>query len=970
MMSDSDSDSDLELISDDERTTQRRPPPTFTYGNTQRKATSPNTTEDKSSQSKGAEDKGDDSSSDEEEEELELPRSSGTVREVHDDEEAELPKSSGAAAPFDADLDLSPMHLPAYQEPPSRQKTVITHEMEESESQEHSDPAPASDSQPDVFGAFFEDTQPFDASQHGTKADIDIFAHPASTFVPRTFENDGDETRVDNGFDHLRRAQAELRMGSPDSFDALPSLPEPTLEEDNSDSMEDDELRAMEKQQLILQVERQRANALADSRPRLMHLNRDGLFTQTEPSQFLDDSQSQLFSQFSEPDHQPQQHQQPRMSSPAMALYDDDDFSEDSDHEQPPARIASSPPPPTQNMKRTSHLLSAPHVPSSSPLTPLPSEDTVNSTPYDRLKRKNLSVIRDSDDEEEQHAQPSPSPDKKRIKLIVASDDEEEDDQEEEEEAPRRRKVVSIAVDSDDEEADAEMSDKATEAVLDDEDDYKLDLKKLKSTKAPASEKDNDTWTDDEMEEGQRDEIRTATTKERRSLNQGTLSKFFGVPEPELVKEVDQPANQKKQKSAFIAGEAEESDDDERVPGKKSRKGGLDGVFSEDEDAAEEEDEDAEDDGKDLEGLVDDDQDEEQVEKDQLVAEKFKEDREAQDKADEELHTRATKGQLRKSRPGMGLENELDDDAQDDLDRRRIAQGPQKRKVNGEKDGLDDIQNTALAKVYKEDIRNNLAEEADFLNPVESETDSDDHLDTDQEDQPREAISSSAVRAALKAAALHRKGRKSNPHILSDDEDRTEEKEEEAVMGSDNEDGFGAGVHIRNHVHPQKFGVGLLDANLSAAGAQQQQQRPRQSGGRLNMREDDDGEKHAMDLLLGPRMRNEAEQAKLRRANEEFGETMANRRRFLGTGTGGGKQNNSSVTQFGQARRVAGGAQSGSAAGGGGGGGLGGGAAVMKAGLGHPSTRRGSSGPAAARSVSKLGTVLESNRVLKFKDSQ
>ncbi|CAD6969188.1 unnamed protein product [Tilletia controversa] len=933
MMADSESDSELDVFDADDR----RPPSTFTYGSSQRKATLPNNTQQTSSQSKATRNEEDQNSDDEEEEILEAPRSSGTVREVHDEEdEVELPKSSDAPVHSSDDFASMP---PACQAPSMRQKSVIFNDIEEQEqeTQAHSDAAPASESQPDVFGAFFEDTQPFDAQQHGTKADIDIFGNPASTYVPRTLEEDGDETRVndDQGFDQLRRAQALLRNASPDSFDALPSLPEASMEQDNSDAMDDAELRAMEKQQLILQVERQRANAQADNKPRVMHLNRDGMFTQTEPSQFLfDDTQSQLFTQFSQPDPDFQQQEQNHMPSPAVVQNVDDIFSEDSDRDEPAAPVVPSSPPTTQTRKRKIEALT-----SSSPLTPLASEATTDSQPI-RHKRKIAFPVPESNDEDEQPASSSPSP-RKGISRIVDSEDEDEEANVTKAASPRQRKIPLVDA-SDDEEEDADMSVRAPEDDdadddADDEGDELDVIKKGKATKAWArADEADDEFTDEEAEESQRTNFMTAAGANNRVPNfQPPLSNYFDVPRPKSAKDDQQTEPTKAKKSAYIAGEAEESEDDERIPGKKSRKGGLGGVFSDDEDAADEEDEDAEDDGKDLEGLVDDVQDEEHLEKDQLVAEKFKQDRAEQDKADEDLHMRATKGQLRKSRPGNGLDNELDDDAQEDLDRRRITQGPQKRKVAGEKDGLDEIQNTALAEVYKEGVRNDVADDADFLEPMDSGSDSD-IVDSDNEGGKPGIVSASSVRSEIVARARARK----RQQVPDDEDDGAGEVADPTQIGSgsDDEDGFGRVVQIKNYMQSRPI---------------------------LNMREEDD-EKHAMDALLNPRKRDEAEKAKLERNAAEFESKAANRKNFLGSGGGGGgRQKNSSVNfKQDQNRRAGGGSgQSGSA-----GSSSSGAAAVMKSGLGHPSTRRAGTS-SAARSTSKLATLLERNRMLKFEEN-
>ncbi|KAK0539647.1 hypothetical protein OC835_001046 [Tilletia horrida] len=1031
---DSDSDSDLEIIPRDAAaplpTFQRRVPATQTYG----KRAFPSVL-GPTQQSAGTDDVGkaeaelrgdvkgddDDENDEEEEEEIDVPRSSGTVREPaegagqqqEEDREDDIDrlKSGGAAIPTSTgDISFSPAQHKPYQLPSSRQPVIkldLADEVEETQPPSDAPGSgPASDSPGDIFGAFFNDTQPFDAQEHGKDADIDIFAHPAATQAPRRLEDDGDETRVegDYGFDRLRQDQEIARNGAGDTFDALPSLPEPTLEED-MDSGEEDIMRAMEKQQLILQVERQRANAQADGQPRLMHLNRDGLFTQTEPSQFLDDTQSQMFSQDS--DHEdvaapaPQRH-----SSPMRPINNNDDvFSEDSDGEEQDAPPVAAPKPASsprssQARKRTIAEVTA----SSSPLTSLPPSSLIDDeleTVSKKRKRQATTRIADSDDEEEGQAQSSPSPRKTARRVIIIDDDEEEDN------VGPDADALKVEHDRDDERNHAEHSDHDGEADAgmsgqeDHSDDEEFKLPKVAYLIEKPFDPDDQDFTDDEDEEAQRDPFKPGSKgkgKQKAKDNgkkgkaaKNSLSSFLGIASPPRATQNDIASNAdpagKKKNNAFIAGEAEESEDDERLPGKRSNKGGLAGVFSDDEDDGDEDDEDGEDDGKDLAELVDDEQDEEQAEKDALVAEKYHLDREEQDKADEDLHTRATKGMLRKARPGMGLDNELDDDAQDDIDRRRIAQGPQKRKVSGEKDGLDDIQNTALAMVYKADIRNDVADEADFLAPPESESEDED-VDvegySEPEDSKTAAVRASDVRAEMRALAKAKReqSRRAQTVVISDDEgeggdtagDRHGRGQNGRQAGADSDDdGFDMHrIHFNNRITPAAY---TSNSESKDAGSNAQAGPGGRmffgGGGRILAFGEDDDDKNAMDLVIRRRVRNEAEEAKLRRAANELGDGNANGRRLHGSYGGGGasKQNTSSITQFGQVRQRQGaGASSG----------LGATTTVMRTGLGHPSSRRPAGGGAGAGgagagsrvgALSKLG-VLNGNRSLKFGDSQ
>lgn len=161
-----------------------------------------------------------------------------------------------------------------------------------------------------------------------------------------------------------------------------------------------------------------------------------------------------------------------------------------------------------------------------------------------------------------------------------------------------------------------------------------------------------------------------------------------------------------KAKMKFIQGEAEESDGDsgdeegmdlKKGKGKnKGRHGGLEGVFSDqdDQDSSEEEEED---DGRDLEDLIDEQRDEEEAEKDILARERYLKDVDEDEKAALALHERATRGAFRNKRRARNhesgnLEGFLEDDYEDDW-LQKLAKNPygsiaKKRRLEG-KDGMD-----------------------------------------------------------------------------------------------------------------------------------------------------------------------------------------------------------------------------------------------------------------------------------------
>lgn len=141
--------------------------------------------------------------------------------------------------------------------------------------------------------------------------------------------------------------------------------------------------------------------------------------------------------------------------------------------------------------------------------------------------------------------------------------------------------------------------------------------------------------------------------------------------------------------SAFVYGEAEESDEEAQGGGH----GGLAGVFSDkDSNSDDDGDQDSDADG-DLSSLLDDESDEDADAKDEAALQRYMQHRDEDDAAMQALHERATKGLLRHRRRGKDnlLADLLDEDADEDELRRRL-QAPQFRKSQRRQvvgDGLD-----------------------------------------------------------------------------------------------------------------------------------------------------------------------------------------------------------------------------------------------------------------------------------------
>ncbi|ETS59828.1 hypothetical protein PaG_06131 [Moesziomyces aphidis] len=258
------------------------------------------------------------------------------------------------------------------------------------------------------------------------------------------------------------------------------------------------------------------------------------------------------------------------------------------------------------------------------------------------------------------------------------------------------------------------------------------------------------------------------------------------------TEEDDTAIRDKKRKSAFIEGEAEESEDEDLGEQKRGDGGGLKGVFADengsdsgkDEDEDDEEDEDAED----LQELVDNERDIDEAQKDEVARARFREDMEARDREDLEIHQKAIQGGYRNRRGrGAGLnsiEGFLDDDADEEELQRRAALGLhmsssawKKRKLlDGTQDGMDALaaHDEAKAFVHSYVATHKIEHESDkydFLLPQPGDADAE-AQDSDEDDDQDEA----------------RDGRVDEREDADDDEGDDEQK---AELEDVDEDAFG-----------------------------------------------------------------------------------------------------------------------------------------------------------------------------------
>ncbi|WFD26430.1 hypothetical protein MNAN1_001412 [Malassezia nana] len=197
--------------------------------------------------------------------------------------------------------------------------------------------------------------------------------------------------------------------------------------------------------------------------------------------------------------------------------------------------------------------------------------------------------------------------------------------------------------------------------------------------------------------------------------------------------------------SAFVFGEADESEDE-------AHHGGLAGVFSDREDGSDDDGDQDSDADDDLSSLLDDESDEDAEAKDDAARQRYMQHRDEDDAAMQALHERATKGLLRHRRRGKDdlLADLLDEDADEEELRRRI-QAPQfrqgqRRKVDG--DGLD-----ALA--AREDAQAFVRMYSETHDATDKQA-AYDFLDVGEESSGDERVSAHAVRAEILRRQRHR----------------------------------------------------------------------------------------------------------------------------------------------------------------------------------------------------------------------
>ena len=276
----------------------------------------------------------------------------------------------------------------------------------------------------------------------------------------------------------------------------------------------------------------------------------------------------------------------------------------------------------------------------------------------------------------------------------------------------------------------------------------------------------------------------------------------------------------KKRKSAFVEGEAEESDDEEL--GDKGRRGGLGGVFSDEEKGSgsdgEGDDDDSDEDAADLEGLVDDERDDDEAEKDLAARSRFHQDQAEQDEADLKLHMAATRGDLRHRRGknrGLGIDAFLDEDADEEYLRRKAMAVPgasfKKRKMlDGEVDEMDllaaDEASRAFVQGYAETHRPDEGAEAgyDFLKEEEGQEEEDNEEEDDTE--PRNMTRDELVRE------VRERRRRRQQRGFSDDE---EEEEQQQQRDEDDEDDVR--VPLRDHIQEKRAALAAKAADAAAA---------------------------------------------------------------------------------------------------------------------------------------------------------
>ncbi|EST07047.1 DNA replication checkpoint mediator, MRC1 domain protein [Kalmanozyma brasiliensis GHG001] len=320
-------------------------------------------------------------------------------------------------------------------------------------------------------------------------------------------------------------------------------------------------------------------------------------------------------------------------------------------------------------------------------------------------------------------------------------------------------------------------------SIFDDEEDAPVQLKRLRRGARFADEEvvhqpeASDAGSDMDDDAGP-----PSSQPEPKTRNAFDVLREGPLPDPEV--------RSKKRKSAFIEGEAEESEDEELNP-KRGDAGGLKGVFGDDADSsgAEEESEDDAD-AADLTELVDNERDLDEATKDEIARARFREDMDARDREDLEIHQKAIQGGYRNRRRGVGLngiEGFLDDDADDEELKRRATMGGgaswKKRKLlDGTEDGMDKLaaHEEALPFVQGYAATHRVDHESDKYDFLTMEVAADDGEESDEEEEEEDVVEEDAFgpvvgqpktmnRSTL--ASIVRERRKAGKRALSDDEE-------------------------------------------------------------------------------------------------------------------------------------------------------------------------------------------------------
>ncbi|KAI9000938.1 MRC1-like domain-containing protein [Trametes punicea] len=228
-------------------------------------------------------------------------------------------------------------------------------------------------------------------------------------------------------------------------------------------------------------------------------------------------------------------------------------------------------------------------------------------------------------------------------------------------------------------------------------------------------------------------------TPDHRSPTAPKLKNAFTV----LGRSATRPRQKKFERSAFIEGEAEESDDDAAI--------GF-GVRKKDDDDDEEED--GEDQDQTLAELVDDKEMDLKTLAEDKVREKAREHQEEDDKANEKIHLAAIKGDLRAKRRdrGVGFDNS---DSEEDEEAKRIRAKAKRRRLKN--DSIAALAKNPDTQAFAKEYNTTMAEDEDedeFRHLKE------DHMDVDAQEQEseeeREVVSADQLREQLREAARQR----------------------------------------------------------------------------------------------------------------------------------------------------------------------------------------------------------------------